>query len=251
MKLNTKNSLFIKTVISVALASSLNAVQKINSQELYSFTAQKYRVDFNTQTEKVKKDITEDYKKTVKLSNAVLKSKFKNNIDYQVANRLLALNLWGQMVMNEAKVSDETLKKLYKKHSPKIEARYLLRNILLKNEDEAKKIEKTLTKMDKDKRLENFKELVKKSSEDFTTRKNEGKFDWIDENKLTPIIKDALKNKNLNDIVRVYVENIGWQILILEDFQAEKKATFEEAREVLSKIAKQEVLSKRIDRNLR
>ena len=252
MKLNTKNSLFIKAVISIALASSLNAAQKINSNELYSFTAQKYRVDFNAQTEKSKNDIINDYLQTIKLSDEILKSKFKNNVDFQVANRLLAINLWAQKVMSEATISEKTLKELYKKHSPKIEPRYKLRNILLKSETEANKIEKTLKKItNKNKRLEKFKQLVESSSEDFITRKNDGQFEWIDENKLTPTMRDALKGKKSNEIIKVYVENIGWQVLLLEDFQASKKATFEESKEILTNLAKQEALSKRIEKNLK
>jgi hypothetical protein len=89
------------------------------SNELYSFTVQKYRVDFNAQTDKSKNDIMQDYLQTIKLSDAILKSDFKDNVDYQVANRLLSINLWAQKVMNDTQVSDETLKELFKKHSPK------------------------------------------------------------------------------------------------------------------------------------
>ena len=133
-----------------------------------------------------------------------------------------------------------------------IEARYELRNILLKSETEANKIEKTLKKItNKNKRLEKFKQLVESSSEDFITRKNDGQFEWIDENKLTPTMRDALKGKKSNEIIKVYVENIGWQVLLLEDFQASKKATLEESKAVLTNLAKQEILSKKIKEMLK
>ena len=133
-----------------------------------------------------------------------------------------------------------------------IEARYELRNILLKSETEANKIEKTLKKItNKNKRLEKFKQLVESSSEDFITRKNDGQFEWIDENKLTPTMRDALKCKKSNEIIKVYVENIGWQVLLLEDFQASKKATLEESKAVLTNLAKQEILSKKIKEMLK
>lgn len=251
MKLKTKNGLFLKTVISISLMLSLNAEETINSNELYSFTVQKYRVDFNAQTDKSKSDIMQDYLQTVKLSDAILKSDFKNNVDYQVANRLLSINLWAQKVMNDTTVSDETIQELFKKHSPKIEARYLIRNILLKNKDDAIETEKALLNTNKTKRLEKFEQLVQSNSEDFITRKDLGKSGWIDESKLSPAIRDALKDKKQNDIINVYVDNIGWQVLLLEDSQPEKQATFEEAKEILTKLAKEEILSKRIERNLK
>jgi parvulin-like peptidyl-prolyl isomerase len=251
MKFKTKNGLFLKTVISISLMLSLNAEETINSNELYSFTVQKYRVDFNAQTDKSKSDIMQDYLQTIKLSDAILKSDFKDNLDYQIANRLLSINLWAQKVMNDETVSDETLKELFKKHSPKIEARYLIRNILLKNKDDAIETEKALLNTNKTKRLEKFEQLVQSNSEDFITRKDLGKSGWIDESKLSPAIRDALKDKKQNDIINVYVDNIGWQVLLLEDSQPEKQATFEEAKEILTKLAKEEILSKRIERNLK
>jgi parvulin-like peptidyl-prolyl isomerase len=251
MKFKTKNGLFLKTVISISLMLSLNAEETINSNELYSFTVQKYRVDFNAQTDKSKSDIMQDYLQTVKLSDAILKSDFKDNVDYQVANRLLSINLWAQKVMNDTTVSDETIQELFKKHSPKIEARYLIRNILLKNKDDAIETEKALLNTNKTKRLEKFEQLVQSNSEDFITRKDLGKSGWIDESKLSPAIRDALKDKKQNDIINVYVDNIGWQVLLLEDSQPEKQATFEEAKEILTKLAKEEILSKRIERNLK
>jgi parvulin-like peptidyl-prolyl isomerase len=251
MKLKTKNGLFIKTLMIGTLMLSLNAEQTINTNELYSFTVQKYRVDFNAQTDKSKNDIMQDYLQTIKLSDAILKSDFKDNLDYQIANRLLSINLWAQKVMNDETVSDETLKELFKKHSPKIEASYKIRNILLKSKDEANKIEKTLLNIEKTKRIEKFEQLVQSSSEDFITRKDQGKSGWIDETKLSPAIKNALKDKKQNDIINVYVDNMGWQVLLLEDFQPEKQATFEEAKDILIKLAKEEILSKRIERNLK
>ncbi len=251
MKLKTKNGLFIKTLMIGSLMLSLNAEQTINTNELNSFTVQKYRVDFNAQTDKSKNDIMQDYLQTIKLSDAILKSDFKDNLDFQIANRLLSINLWAQKVMNDETVSDETLKELFKKHSPKIEARYKIRNILLKSKDEASEIEKTLLNIEKTKRLEKFEQLVQSNSEDFITRKDQGKSGWIDETKLSHSIKNTLKGKNLNDIVNVYVDNIGWQVLLIEDSQPEKQATFEEAKDILTKLAKEEALSKRIERNLK
>ena len=247
MKFKTNKGLLITICMVASMMLSLNAQETINGAKLQSFTAQKHRVDFNAQTESSKNDIVNDYVKTIKLSDKILEGTLKNDPDFEIANRLLAINIWAQKVIKDTKISDRKLRNLYKKHAPMIEARYELRNILLKSETEANKIEKTLKKItNKNKRLEKFKQLVESSSEDFITRKNDGQFEWIDENKLTPTMRDALKGKKSNEIIKVYVENIGWQVLLLEDFQASKKATLEESKAVLTNLAKQEILSTKI-----
>jgi parvulin-like peptidyl-prolyl isomerase len=252
MKFKTNKGLLITICMVASMMLSLNAQETINGAKLQSFTAQKHRVDFNAQTESSKNDIVNDYVKTIKLSDKILEGTLKNDPDFEIANRLLAINIWAQKVIKDTKISDRKLRNLYKKHAPMIEARYELRNILLKSETEANKIEKTLKKItNKNKRLEKFKQLVESSSEDFITRKNDGQFEWIDENKLTPTMRDALKGKKSNEIIKVYVENIGWQVLLLEDFQASKKATLEESKAVLTNLAKQEILSKKIKEMLK
>ncbi len=252
MKFKTNKGLLITICMVASMMLSLNAQETINGAKLQSFTAQKHRVDFNAQTESSKNDILDDYVKTIKLSDKILEGTLKNDPDFEIANRLLAINIWAQKVIKDTKISDRKLRNLYKKHAPMIEARYELRNILLKSETEANKIEKTLKKItNKNKRLEKFKQLVESSSEDFITRKNDGQFEWIDENKLTPTMRDALKGKKSNEIIKVYVENIGWQVLLLEDFQASKKATLEESKAVLTNLAKQEILSKKIKEMLK
>lgn len=40
------------------------------------------------------------------------------------------------------------------------------------------------------------------------------------------------------DIVKVKVKNQEWLILLIEEFKAQKNATFEESKEVLLKVAK-------------
>ena len=252
MKFKTNNGLLIKICMVASMVLSLNAQETINGAKLQSFTAQKHRVDFNAQTQTSKNDILDDYVKTIKLSDKILKGTLKNDPDFEIANRLLAINIWAQKAIKDTKISDRKLKKLYKKHAPMIEARYELRNILLKSESQANKLEKSLTKItSKSKRRKEFKRLVQKNSEDFTTRKNAGALGWIDQNKLNPVMKDALKGKKSNDIVKVYVENIGWQVILVENYQASKKATLEESKAVLTNLAKQEILSKKIKEMLK
>ena len=70
-------------------------------------------------------------------------------------------------------------------------------------------------------------------------------------NKLDKNVQDKIKDKKANDIFKVKVENIGWQIIYIEDFKPAKKATFEESKKLLTNLAKQQLMVKEIDNLLK
>ena len=252
MILDIKNNLLAKVVICASLVVSLSAKQKIDQAELDYFASAKYKVNLAKQTKEVRDQILNDYLQTVKLSDEILKSKFKNYASYKVENRLLAVKLWAKMVLDQTKVSNQKLKELYNKFSPKTEPAYKLRNILLSDKDNADKVFNILNNEDNSfLRLNKFIQLVKSHSEDFITRKSDGDNSWMDLKNISPTAQKALSAKQPNDIVKMYVDDVGWQIIYIEAYKPARKATFAESKETLTNIAKQEALSARIKRNLR
>lgn len=117
----------------------------------------------------------------------------------------------------------------------------------MNDKKKAEEIFNNLKKIDKNKRLVEFKKQVKIYSQDFITNKKDGNIGWIEIQKLDKNIQEKIKDKKKDDLILVEVENIGWQIILIEDYKPIKKATFKESKEVLTQLAKQQELIKRID----
>ena len=183
-----------KTALALSLCATLSSSlfaddTTVSQAELQSFTAQKYHVDFNARTDKEKTDITNEYTKSVKLADTLLSGSIKDDIDFKVAQRQIAIEIWAQKFLASSQVDDATVKALYDKYQPNITPAYKLRNILVNSEAKVESIMKALSKIkDPTKRLTKFKEFVKSDSEDMISRKNEGDTGWIDINKFDPSV---------------------------------------------------------------
>lgn len=245
--------MFIKKLSLVAasflLASNLIANDmQVNIQEVASYAFQKYRVDFNAQTDKSKQDIVNEYAQTMQLSSLIADA-IKDDIDIKVATKVLSIDIWAQKYMASINPSDDELKKIYAEQQPKTAPRYNLRNILTKDETTAEKLIKQITpNKDKAKQLAKFKELVKTESIDIATKTKDGQIGFVDSNKLDKGLQEALKDKNSGDIVKVNMPNIGTQVILVEEYQPQRVATLEEAKQVLINIARQDALKNEIAR---
>lgn len=234
-----------KIALSLALPFLMFAAN-VETNELVSFTAQKYKVDYNTQTAENKDKIKKEYDETQKLLNAI-SNDIKKDIDYKVAKTLLAINIWSQKYVQNIKISDDVLKELYIKEKPKNTESYNLYNILLNDKQKAEEMLILLQKItDKTARLNEFKKQVSLNSKDFISSKNEGNVGWIDFDKLDKNIKDKIKDKKVNDLFLVEIEKIGYQIIFVNDFKPSKELSFEESKEFLTNLAKKQELIKKI-----
>lgn len=237
-----------KTIVTLSLIASV-ALCNVNqdNQELVSFTAQKHRVDFNAQTQKSKSDITAEYTKISKIYDAITPS-IKDDVDIKVAMKMLSIDIWANKYMVSINPSDDEIKKVYEAQSPKVSAKYNLRNILVSDEKEADKLLKAITSnKDKTKKLSQFKQFAKEHSIDLNTKNKEGQIGFVDSNKLDKLIQEALKDKKADDIVKLNIANIGTQLIYVEEYQSERKASIEEAKSILISIIRQERLKTKID----
>jgi parvulin-like peptidyl-prolyl isomerase len=242
------NNLTCKALMLLSLGLSLNAAEP-SEAELKSYTEQKYRVEFSQQTQEAKENLTKEYITASKLSEAVAKTAFKDDLDAKVAIKIVTSDIWAAKFAQTIQPSHEELQKLYVSQNPMVSPRYKLHNILVKDEAKADKILKVINEMkDKQKHLAYFKETAKNESLDFATRPKEGDIGWIDTAKLDKPIQEALKGKEVGSRVKVNLGTIGWQILYIGSYEPERKATFEEAKEVLINIARNEAVGKEIAR---
>ena len=236
-----------KIVISLIIPAmlTLNAATVLPN-ELSSFVSQKYKVDYNTQTQENKDKLKKEYEDTVRLV-ALISNDLKNDTDYKAAKNLIAVNVWSQKYMQNLKISDETLKELYNKEKPKTVPTYNLYNIFVTDKEKAENLFNTIEKLPKTERLDEFKKQVKINSQDFISNKKDGNIGWIEIQKLDKNIQEKIKDKNTNDILIAPLENIGWQILLVADYKPAKEVSFEESKEFLTKLAKQQELMKKVD----
>ena len=223
----------------------LNAVD-ISSNELVSYTAQKYKADYNAQSQENKDKIKKEYEDTIKLVNQVSKE-VKDETDYKVAMNIITVNAWTQKYAKNLNISEQTLKELYAKEKPKTVPTYNLYNILVSDKKKADDIFASIEKLPKEKRLEEFKKQVKLNSQDFISNKKEGSMGWVEIQQLDKNTQEKIKDKKINDLVLSNVENIGYQITLINDFKPIRDVSFEESKEFLTNLAKQQELIKKID----
>ena len=79
----------------------------LNKAELSSFAAQKYKVNFDAQTEQSKQEIAGAYKQTELLSNILANSVMKNDQDLKVATQIATIEIWAQKYMQSISVAWE------------------------------------------------------------------------------------------------------------------------------------------------
>lgn len=223
----------------------INAAE-INQAELNSFVKQKYKLDYNVQTQENKDKLKKEYNDTLKLLNYV-SNDIKNDPDYKVAKTLLAINVWSNKYVENLKINDQMLQELYEKKKPKIAPTYNLYNILISDKKKAEEIFTLLEKLPKESRLNEFKKQAKSNSQDSISIKNEGNIGWIEIQKLDKRIQEKIKDKNANDLVMLEMQNVGYQIILINDFKPGKELSFAESKEFLINFIKQQELIKKVN----
>lgn len=218
-----------------------------NQNEITSYSILKYQLDFDKQSPKLKESISTEYLKVKQIAQ-ILEEKMKNDIDLEVAKNIATVDIWTNKFMQNYKPTQTELNELFKDEKPRTVAKYELRNILVSYENNADRIISMLNETkNKQEKKESFIKYVRSVSNDVASKQNNGLTALVDENKLNPQIKEALKGKKEGDIVKVNLKDIGTQILYIEKFIPEKSASFEESKDALINLAKRKALTKEIE----
>jgi parvulin-like peptidyl-prolyl isomerase len=235
------------SLLSCLISNSLFAKDiNIDEKELIFYTQYQHKVDFQAQTPKSKQELLAEYAKIVKLSS-VVSDEMKNDMELNVALKMLTNEIWAKKYLANIHPSDEELKKLYKAEAPKTVNKFKLRNILISSQNTDKIID-TINKLPKNEnKLEKFIELVKKESLDKLTKDKDGLIGVLEENTLEPNIKKLLTNKKTGELIKLEIDKNNSQVIYIEEFIPARDATFDEAKEVLTSLFKQQALNKKID----
>ena len=235
----------IKTIViflfSIFICINLNA----GENEVISYSTLKYKIDFDKQNSQLKDSLNQETNRVKKIAQILESNIMKNDIDLEVAKNLATVDIWTNKFMQNYKPTNSELLELYKLEKPRVVAKYELRNILVTYEENADRIINMLNSTQNKK--ETFIKYVRSVSNDVASKQNNGLTELVDENKLNPQIKEALKGKKEEDIVKINLKDLGTQIILIEKYIPEKDATFDEAKEALSNLAKRKALTKEIE----
>lgn len=235
----------IRTIViflfSTFICINLNAAEN----EVISYSALKYKIDFDKQDSQLKDSLNQEYSRVKKIALILESNIMKNDIDLEVAKNVATVDIWTNKFIQNYKPTDVELKELYKLEKPRVVAKYELRNILVAYEENADRIINMLNSTQNKK--ETFIKYVRSVSNDLASKQNNGLTELVDENKLNPQIKESLKAKKEGDIVKINLKDIGTQIILIEKYIPEKDATFDEAKEALENLAKRKALTKEIE----
>lgn len=233
--------------VSIFLFGSLFSAT-LFANELNSYCALKYQIDFEKQNPKTKESIQKEYERVKKLSKIIEESKLKNNVNLEVARDIATVDVWTNMYLQSYNPTQAELDELYKLEKPRVVAKYELRNILVSYENNADRIINSLNAVkNKDEKRESFIKYVRSVSNDIASKQNNGLTQLVDENKLNPQVKEALKDKKEGDIIKVNLKDLGTQIIFIEKIVPEKVANFAESKDALINLAKRKALAKEID----
>jgi parvulin-like peptidyl-prolyl isomerase len=213
--------------------------------ELKVFAAQTHKVDYTTQSEEEQKKIQEELEQTKQLSKIIM-DEVEEDVNYYIARNSLAINAWTQKFMMKEPVSEEEIKEAFEKEKPKALERVNLRNLLIKDD---KKAQEVLAKLQagKDTLVETFTQLVRSESEDPTTRIKDGRLGWLDTVKLDQNFQQQLAGKKKHDVIMFKPNDFGWQIILIEDKEEERTASYEESKDYLEGLVRQNKLQAKIE----
>ena len=167
----------------------------------------------------------------------------------QRIEKQLSAKIWQEKILDGIKVSDKQIKEYYDTHGDEFEQKEKVhaRHILVKTEDEAKKIIAEMKGLSGDALKEKFIEEAKEKSTGPSGPKG-GDLGFFQQGQMVPEFNDAVFNMKVGAITTTPVKTqFGYHIIYLEEKQPGKKATLEEAKPFIEQRLKQEAFQQELD----
>lgn len=142
----------------------------------------------------------------------------------------LVTELFEKEIMASAKISDQEVKDYYDKHKEEFVPTTQIKasHILLKTEDEAKKVLARLQKGEK------FGDIAKAVSIDTGSAKNGGDLGYFSKGQMVPEFEKAAASLNVGEISVPVKTQFGFHIIKVTDMKKGAPIEFENIREMLS-----------------
>jgi parvulin-like peptidyl-prolyl isomerase len=161
----------------------------------------------------------------------------------------LAAKVWQEQMLENIKVSDKDVKSYYDSHGDEFEQKEKVhaRHILVKTEDEAKKIIAEMKGLSGDKLKTKFIDEAKTKSTGPSGPKG-GDLGFFQQGQMVPEFNDAVFAMKIGTITNKPVKTqFGYHVIYLEEKQAGKKATLAESKPFIEQRLKQEKFKKEME----
>jgi peptidyl-prolyl cis-trans isomerase C len=142
----------------------------------------------------------------------------------------LVTELFEKEIMASAKTSDQDVKDYYDKHKEEFVPTTQIKasHILVKTEDEAKKV------LDRLKKGEKFGDIAKAVSIDPGSAKNGGDLGYFSKGQMVPEFERAAANLNIGDISVPVKSQFGYHIIKVTDKKKGTPVEFEKVKDMIS-----------------
>jgi parvulin-like peptidyl-prolyl isomerase len=195
--------------------------------------------------------IYDDAKKTAITKSKEYKAEYKKLEERM--KKELAIQVWQKKILDGIKISDKELKDYYKKNMGEFKEKESVhaRHILVKTEDEAKKIITELKPLSGAKLKEKFIELAKKDSTG-PSGSNGGDLGYFSKGQMVPAFNDKVFTMKKGTITEAPVKTqFGYHVIYLEDKKPSLTRSFDEVKAFIEQRLKMEkfktVVKKKMD----
>ena len=246
-----------KTLLSLALSalianSALLAKENygdVNGQKIthddIAMVIQNPAVDFDTLPKDTQDKVLNQIVETKLLSGEALKRDIVKTQEFETKlqnlKSSLALQYWMQDTMKSIALSDKEVDDFYTKNKEKFAdmTQYKARHILVKTEDEAKKIITTLSKSKNP--TDDFSKLAKEKTLDPSGKANGGDLGWFEAGKMVPEFANVIKSLPTKAFTKTPVKTpYGYHVIFLEDSRPVDKAT-------VKQVASRDVFNQKVN----
>ena len=181
--------------------------------------------------------ILEDAKK----SNVADKEELKNKAQKMYDDLLKEIYLKEKIINT---ISEEKLKTEYELSKKELKGKkeFRVKHILVATEEEIKKVEEEL-------KNKKFEEVAKIYSID-NTKENGGDLGYVAEGQTVEEFENTIKSTALNIVSKPFKTQFGWHILIKTDEKKIEIPSFEESKDKIEQILKNELIKEYFKNNL-
>ncbi len=246
-----------KTVLSLVLSALLANTAliakenygEVNGQKIthddIAMVLQNPSIDFDTLPKDTQDKILNQIVETKLLTLEALKRDIVKTAEFEAKlqnlKSSLALQYWMQDTMKEISLSDQEVNDFYTKNKEKFAdmTQYKARHILVKTEDEAKKIIVTLTKSKNP--MDDFMKIAQEKTMDPSGKANGGDLGWFEAGKMVPEFGNVIKSLPTKAFTKTPVKTpYGYHVIFLEDTKPVDKA-------VIKQIASRDVFNQKVN----
>ena len=242
----------VASTVVMSMACAADTVAVVNGQNVTVDDMNAFLVRINPQLSydalkpEMKKKAVEEVVKMELLRQEALKSGIKEEKEYKAAlakvENEMTYEFWMQREFSKVAVSDDDIKKFYEQNKDKMKEPFVMhaRHILVKTDEEAKKIIKELSAV-KEKQEEAFAEAAKKYSQDPGSKENGGDLGFFLPQKMVKPFSEAAAKLKAGEMSKTPVKtDFGYHIIYKVEDKPERVVSFEEAKSKLELPVKQE-----------